>query len=451
MTTQTEILIVHPIDEDSTRIIETLKADGYSTHWVDSDEKALNAVEQTRFSIVITHILDIRIDGLRLIDLIRKRIPEVGFITQGDLSQRTLLIESLDHDVAAYQTAPYTTQEIQAAIRRIESQQALLFETYRLRRMVANQYGAAQLGGQSRAISQVFEGIQESAHSDTPIILIGPSGSGKDWVAKTIHQASARNKYSLIKIPGNEKYQSLWEKEILGISPVQQSDSNSFERLRQAHEGTLLIDNLKGFSSLYHEPILELLSGRELQSPQSTKTFSANVRLIVTLQGPLAPSDPGNDFLTQIQNRFHAVTIELPGLTERLDDIPILVNQLVTFLSEKLQRSTPEIDPEVIRIFERHSWPDNIRELENLLESMLVTHPEITLLEPRHIPEGMLQQSRTSAHELSFRAGISLADLERQAIEETMRFCEFNKEECAKILGIGLRTLYRKLDLYKQD
>jgi DNA-binding NtrC family response regulator len=453
MTSSSEILFVHPIDEESTRLVEYLKNQGYSTQWVDSDEKALNAVEKTRFSIVITHILTPRIDGLRLIDLVRKRIPEAGFITLGDRSQRNLLIESLTHDVMAFQTSPYTTQELQAAIHHIEQQQELLFETFRLRRMVSDQYHSARLGGQSRAISQVAEGIQQSSHSNTPIILLGPSGSGKDWVAKTIHQASAQNKFSLIKLPAHEQYQSLWENEILGIPAAQQEDSISvpFERLSQAHQGTLLLDNIKGFSSLYHEPILELLSGRELESPHTKQPFSSDFRLIVSIQAPLSSTDPSNDFLNQIQNRFHAITLELPALMDRIEDLPILTHQLVTHLCEKYQREVPEIHREVIRIFERHTWPDNVRELENTLESILITHPGITIVEARHVPESIHQQARKDPDEMTFKPGTSMAELERKAIEETLRFCNFNKEECAKTLGIGLRTLYRKLDQYKQS
>jgi two-component system response regulator HydG len=453
MTSSEEILVVHPINEESTRLVEYLKSQGYATQWVDSDEKALNAVEQTRFSIVITHVLTSRIEGMRLIDLIRKRIPEVGFITLGDLSQRSLLIESLTHDVMAFQTSPYTHQELQAAIQHIKTQQELLFETYRLRRMVSNQYHSAQLGGQSRAISQVFEGIQQAAHTNTPIILLGPSGSGKDWVAKTIHQTSAQNKSSLIKLPAHEQYQSLWEKDILGIPNSSGGETGDvpFERLSQSHQGTLLLDNMQGFSSLYHNQILELLSGREVKSPHAPQPLSVDFRLIVTLQAPIASTDPSGEFLTQIQNRFHAITLELPALIDRIEDLPILTNQLVMHLCEKHEREAPEVHPEVIRIFERHTWPDNIRELENTLESILLTHADISMIETRHIPEGIHRQAQKEPHEMTFKPGMSIEELERHAIEETLRFCNFNKEECAKILGIGLRTLYRKLDQYKQE
>ena len=244
----------------------------------------------------------------------------------------------------------------------------------------------------------------------------------------------------------------MWEKEILGIAPSQQAESSDilFERLSQAHQGTLLLDNMKGFSSLYHNPILELLSGREMVSPHNSKPLSVEFRLIVTLQAPLLSTDSSNEFLTQLQNRFHAITLELPALSDRMEDLPILANQLLTQLCDKHERDVPEIHPEVLRVFERHTWPDNIRELENILESILLTHTDVSMITTRHIPEGIHREAQKEPHEITFQPGMRLAELEQQAIEETLRFCGFNKEECAKTLGIGLRTLYRKLEQYKQ-
>lgn len=433
-------------------IVAALADRRFRVEWVDDDEKAINCLEAGPFDVMVTELNMHRVDGMRLMEIARERNPEVCVIMIAESPDIELATEAMRQGAYDFQTKPLNMGKLEAVIRRGLEVQRLVYEHFQLRRRLDERFSLANLVGRSRAIANAYEKIRQAAPTTIPIILIGESGTGKDLVAQAIHNTGARADGPFVKLDCSKESSALVERELFGHAAGAFPGANESHpgRVEVADGGTLYLDALSGFPQIAAEQLLRTLDTGGAQRPGDEQTRAADIRLIVSVSGALERTDTTQAFLGELQRRFGAIVIELPPLRDRKEDIPLLAEHFIAEIAAASHKNVQGLTRNAMDLLVRHDWPDNVRELRNTIEGMIIICQPGRPLDVKQVPEYLREGAAHDPREIRIRPGTSMHDVERIVIEQTLRDCGYKKELCAKTLGIGLRTLYRKLKSYEQ-
>jgi len=309
----------------------------------------------------------------------------------------------------------------------------------------------SMLIGKSASIQKIQQQIQKIAPTDTTVLITGESGTGKDLIARAIHQSSFRSNKPFIKVDCSALNENLLESELFGhergaFTGAHQRKQGRFEL---ADGGTIFLDEIGEISSNVQIKLLRILQDRSFERVGGTKTHSVNVRIISATNQNLAQMIKDKKFREDLYYRLNIVPIELPPLRERKEDIP----DLVEFFLEKIRNKTKrniQMDTEVIELFQNYAWPGNIRELHNMVERIAVLAPFETI-EKKDLPTEMTQTEITPFDEDEKSSKLltdALEDLEKKLILQALNECHGVKAQAAQKLGIKSSALYYKLEKY---
>ena len=448
--TAAEVLLVDRDPVLGREIIESLSGRNYGVEWVSDDEKAYNCLERQAYDVLVTELDLRRVDGMRLMGVAKSRYPDICVILIAEGSDMDLATEAMRQGAYDFQTKPLNLGKLEAVIERGLGHQRLRYEQLRLQRQLDERYGLGSLIGTSRSVVNAYTKIRDAAHSGLPVILVGESGTGKDHAAQVLHSNSSRRDAPFVKLNCGAEHQALVQRELLGhgANVFPDAPKSAPGRIELADHGTLYLDNVSGFPQVLYEQLLETLETGTVQRVGETRSIRADIRLVVSVVPGLDPDDPTNAFLNELRHRYNALLVELPPLRERKEDIPVLVDSFIQAASREQNKRVAGITRGALDILMQQDWYENVRGLQNTIDGMVLSARDGVVLDVMDVPAILRESAAASPGEMRIPAGSSMSDVERIVIGETLRASGYNKEVCAKTLGIGLRTLYRKLKDY---
>jgi len=440
-----EVLVVDRDPAVGRRLLSYLRDHGYAAEWVDEDEKAFNQLDSHLFDVLITELNLPRVDGMRLMSVAKERNPEVCVVFITREPDIALATEAMRQGAYDFQTKPVNLAKLEAVIQRGLEHQRLVYEQVELKRRLDERFGLGSLVGQSRQMVQVYNAVRQIGPAQATVLIYGEPGTGKDLIAQALHNLSPRRDEPFVRFNSANLSETVIEHELFGGTGRATPRQGRFEL---ADGGTLFIESVADLTPRLQEVLLKVLTQRRIERPGDAKRIPVDVRVIAATNQRLDRLAETGAFRADLYERLAKVSIEAPALRARRDDIPLLVNQALRAAAEKHARPVLGITRNAMNLLINYDWPGNVRELQNVVEGMVATTHGAEPLGVNDIPEYLRRNVTPEAGEIRIPAGVSMRDIERLAIEETMKLCGHNKEKCAKTLGIGLRTLYRKLNEY---
>jgi two-component system response regulator HydG len=303
--------------------------------------------------------------------------------------------------------------------------------------------------GNSPQMQQVISTARQVAVSDIPVLILGESGTGKELIARAIHNNSKRRKSRLVALNCAGLSESILEDELFGhvkgaFTGAQTDREGRFE---YADRGTLFLDEIGDMPGAMQAKLLRVLESGEVVRLGSNEARRVDVRIISATNRNLDEMVADKRFREDLYFRIKGITIQIPPLRDRRQDIPLLTHFFMNQSAEKYDKNIEGLAPEVQHKLMGYSWPGNVRELKNVVENMVVmtAGPRITI---RDVPADIAPRSTDPAPTMDSLVGVSMVQAEKELIRNTLKLTEGNREQAAKILGIGERTLYRKIKEY---
>lgn len=423
-------------------MLSFLRDRDYAAEWVDDDEKAFNRLDSRLFDVLVTELNVPRVDGLRLMSVAKDRNPDicVVFITQEpDIALAT---EAMRQGAYDFQTKPLNLAKLEAVIQRGLAYQRLVYEQVELKRRLDERFGLGSLIGRSRQMVQVYNAVRQAGPTEETVLLFGEPGTGKDLIAQAIHHLSPRRDEAFVKFNCANLPEAVVERELFGEAGRQQG------RFEVADGGTLYLESVGDLTPRLQERLLSVLDHGRIERLGDGKRIPIDVRLITATNQRLDKLSESGAFRPELGAKLAKIVIEAPALRARREDIPLLVHQAIRHAAEAHGSAVEGITRNAMNLLIAYDWPGNVRELQNVIAGMVATLHGRDPLGVHDIPEYVRRSTAPEAGEIRIPTGASMREIERVAIEETMKVCGYNKDQCAKTLGIGLRTLYRKLKEY---
>jgi len=445
-----EILLVERTPTTARRIISYLDERHYEVEWVDDGEKAFNRLDDRTYDVLITELNAHRINGMRLLELALERSPEMCVILITEEPDVELATEAMRQGAYDFQTKPLNLGKLEAVIQRGLGRMRLMLEQHELKRRLDEQYGLGNLVGKSRQMIKVYSAVRQIAPSRSTVLIQGETGTGKDLVAQAIHNNSPRRDAPFVKLNCASIPEALVESELFGHVPGAFTGATQIRkgRFELADTGTLFLDEVCELTPALQAKLLRVLEYQQFERLGDSRTMTVDVRLIAATNRPLREMVERGEFRDDLYYRLRVVVIEIPALRERREDVPLLVQHFIHEASEANQKRIEGITRGAMDVLGRYDWPGNVRELRNIIEGMVTMARKGHTLDVDDIPQHIRRDTAPEVSEIRIPTGVTMEQVERIVIQETMKVCGFNKEACAKMLGIGLRTLYRKLKQY---
>jgi DNA-binding NtrC family response regulator len=443
-----KILIVD--DEQSMRLTLSLlfKKQGYRVSTAASGEEAVAAVDREIFDIVITDLKMKKMGGLEVLHHVKKVHPSTEVIILTAHGTIVNAVEAMKLGAFDYLTKPFEPDESILVVKKALERKNLLGSVEQLQNQVRDKYRFENLVGKSSQFQTVLDTVRTVAPTDSTVLLQGETGTGKELVAKAIHNLSRRRESSFIALNCGSLPAQILESELFGYvrGAFTGADRNKEGLFSAADGGTLFLDEITGTLPEFQVSLLRVLQEGEIRRIGGLKTEPVDVRLLVATNQDLKKLVKESKFREDLFHRLNVVPIEIPPLRERREDIPILTAHFLELYAGKLNRSVPEIDPGVLSLFQRYPWPGNIRELEHTIERALIfcSSGKLTEADFGEIVSTLSHPERTGVPDES----LTLKELEKRHIAAAMKRCRDNQTQAAQQLGIGRNTLWRKLKEY---
>jgi len=444
--TPAHILIV---DDDRVTIEllnEVLSQEGYEVSTALSGEEAIAQGIDNVFDIVITDVRMGAKDGMEVLRFFKRNAPETTVIMITAFGSIETAIEAIREGAFDYISKPFKLDEIKFTLRRALEQRRLIQENKYYRQELLDKYQFKNVIGRTPQMFQVYKTIAKVADTRSTVLLSGERGTGKELIARSIHYNSQRNNRPFIPVDCASLVETLVESELFGHVRGAFTGASSAKRglFEEADGGTLFLDEVGNLSLLMQSKLLRFLQEHEIKRVGGTESIKVDVRVIAATNQPLEPLVKNGRFREDLFDRVNVVTIILPPLRERREDIPLLANHFLRKFSEENHKNISHISPEALEIITQYSWPGNVRELEHVVERSVILsiHPIIL---PEDLPRKMFEEMKGPEAQISDEP-LSLRELEKKYVMKVLERTGGNKKKASEILGIDRATLYRILE-----
>jgi DNA-binding NtrC family response regulator len=319
--------------------------------------------------------------------------------------------------------------------------------------MSTDRIAYGELVGSSDSIRKIYTLIEQVAPSSASVLITGESGTGKELVARTIHYMSPRREKPFVAINCSAIPETLMESELFGHEKGAFTGAASRRQgcFELADSGTLLLDEIGEMPAVLQAKLLRVIEERAVRRLGSRKEIEVDVRLLAATNRPPQQAISEGTLRSDLLYRLNVFSIHLPALRERKEDLPVLAQHLVTQLAEKHGRPARSLSPAALDALQFHSWPGNVRELRNVIERAVIICSGEQIERHYFAPYPIDQRERMRNEDtLSLPVGTPLEEVERQMIMRTLQKTKNNKTRAAELLGISLKTLHNKLNLYRE-
>jgi two-component system response regulator HydG len=448
--------------------IARMPGGGYSVKTAHNLADAKRHFTEEDFDLVVTDLrMDTPNDGFELLQFVRRARPQTEVIVVTAHGDVNTAVQAMRNGAYDFIQKPLDLEVIRTQVRRAAEKILLAKKNQELTSALDQRYGIHGIVGQSAGMQQVLQRISQFGPTDISVLILGENGTGKELVARALHQNSRRRGERCVALNCAGLNESTLEDELFGHVRGAFTDARGDRegRFEYADGGTLFLDEIGDMPLTMQAKLLRVLQDREITRLGSNDPIKVDVRFLAATNKDLQQAMREKAFREDLYFRIRGAVIELPPLRNRRDDIPLLINHVIGRSAEKLGKKIDGTDADARNALVAYAWPGNVRELENTVENMIVLAQgsKLTLADvPAYISGGAGVAVPTSTAIIHTPApgspaapttaitlaGMNLAELEKKAIHETLASVHGNREQAAKILGIGERTLYRKIKEY---
>lgn len=407
---------------------------------------AVAAIERNNYDAALVDLDMPGLTGVEVIARLKELSPATEAVVLTGKSTTESAIAALRHGAFDYLTKPCKLVEIQALLKRIAAKRELTQKFTALQRRLERIEGSPTLVGDSRPMARVRSLIERVAPTDSTVLVLGETGTGKELVARAVHDRSPRAEKPFVAVNCGALPENLIESELFGHAKgaFTGADEHRVGLFEVASGGTIFLDEIGELPKAMQAKLLRVLESREVRRVGENKTLSVDVRVVCATHRDLAEMVAADQFREDLMYRVNTFEIRLPSLRERLDDLPVLAQHLLRRFRPHAKPIEQQLTDEAVAALKGHVWPGNVRELANVIEhaTILCDAGPITADDlPQHFNRRQLTGAARGA-----RGPITLRDLEMEAIHEALERNAGSKPRAAAELGISLKTLYNKLN-----
>lgn len=447
---KSQVLVVDDEREHAQVMCEALARQGHKCDVTYNLPEALGRLDRRSYDVIVTDlVMDDRRDGLEVLKRARQLDPPPPVILVTAHGDIPTAVRAMNEGAYSFIEKPLDLEHFRAQVNRAAERSALLKQNQVLQQQVLDHAGFEGIVGSSPSMQKVVQTARQVAASDIPVLIMGESGTGKELIARAIHNNSRRRKQRLVALNCAGLSESILEDELFGHirGAYTGAQSEREGRFEHANHGTLMLDEVGDMPGAMQAKLLRVLEDGEVVRLGSNHPINVDVRLISATNKKLDELVAEKQFREDLYFRINGMTIHLPPLRERREDIPLLLHYFVKQAAEKYHKEIEGFTPEAQQILMSYGWPGNVRQLRNMVERMVVLstgpHIGVETLPPEIRPAG-----GEVLGGMNNLVGISIEQAEKELIRNTLKLVNGNREQAAKILGIGERTLYRKIKEY---
>ncbi len=443
------ILVVddEPIARENLEFI--LRKEGYDTLAVDSGASAFKELEKGEFDLVLTDLRMRQIDGMQVLERTKELYPDTEVIVITGYATVATAVEAMQKGAYHYLAKPYKNEEVRILVKKALEKRDLRLEVQELKREVQSHKGVPLLIGKNAKIEALRQTIAQIAPTDCNVLVLGETGTGKELVAKAIHHLSTRADKRFLAINCGAFTEELLANELFGHEKEAFTGARGVKKglLEVAPGGTIFLDEIGDMPLSMQVKLLRVIQEKTMMRVGGTHEIPVDIRILAATNKNLRQEVERGTFRQDLYYRLNVVTLEVPPLAERRDDIPLLSQHFLRKFAGAQEKPVDKISREVMDVLMNYEFPGNVRELENIIERA-VTLCTGSTIELRHLAPD-LQQRQFQVRRRQRQDFLTLEDNEREYIDWVLEQVEGNKTRAAEILGIDRVSLWRKLKRFE--
>jgi two-component system response regulator HydG len=430
----------------------TLTREGYRVVLASDGRAALERVQAGGVDLIVT---DLRMPGLTGLELLRAAkaiMPDVDVILLTAFGTVEEAVQAMKDGAYDFLTKPFRREQLIKLVDKALERRDLIEQNKALKKQLEDIRAKGQMIGASPSFRRMLTLVEQIADSSATILIQGESGTGKELVARTIHERSGRRGGPFVAVNCAALPETLLESELFGYEKGAFTGAAGRKegRFELANGGTLFLDEVADLSLVTQPKILRVLQEGEFERLGATRTIQVDVRIVAATNQDLADMVKDKRFREDLYYRLNVITVRVPPLRERHEDIRVLAQHYLRVYAAKNGRKLEGFSNEALERLESYAWPGNVRELENLIErTVLLSRKD--RIDAEDLPEEVAGVKRPPRDAILELVGTPLADIEQRLLDETLRITGGNKTQAAKLLGIDVRTVARKLERREDD
>ncbi len=439
---------------------EALERVGYPITIATSGADGVRKIENDEFDVVVTDLMMTDVDGLGILARVKQELPSAEVIIVTGHGSVPSAVEAMKHGAFNYLLKPLDLQQLRAVVQRAGEAVRLRLANAELHRRLDERFGFEGVVGSSPKMNEVISLLKRIAPTNATVLIQGETGTGKELVAQAIHHNSPRKNKAFVALNCAALSENILESELFGHIRGAFTDASSDRvgKFEYANGGTLFLDEVGDMPMATQIKLLRVLENNEITRVGSNEPIKVNVRILSATNRNLEQQIAAGTFRSDLYHRLKVVTVVLPRLVERSADIPLLIEHFMKLFAKRHDKPVKSMSAAARRRIMAFDWPGNVRQLRNVIESMVVVDLDgvldlddlpSELADATESAEGAAITPAAVDGQLSSLVGRPLDEIEKLFISETLRMCGGNREEAAALLKIGERTLYRKIKEYE--
>lgn len=455
MVRKKKILVVEDDEYVLGSIRILLNKEGYEVNTALDGLEALDSYRKESYDLVIADLKMPQMDGIELLKQLKLEFPDVSLIMMTAYGSIRTAVDAMKMGAYDYVTKPVSAEEIRLVIQRAFERQNLITEIRTLRKELEERFSLDNIIGKSYTMQRVYDSILQVANTDATVLITGETGTGKELVAHAIHHHSKRKNCPFVVINCSALPESLLESELFGHEEgaFTGATKQRIGKFEYADTGTVFFDEMGNLPLSMQTKLLRLLQEKSFERIGGNQTIKVDVRVLAATNKDLNKLSEEGCFRKDLYYRLNVIPIQLPSLKERREDIPLLVTHFIEKYNKVFKKEITSISQNVLNILMSYSWPGNVRELENLVERMVIMAKDHVINEvDLPIPNQKQVKEKFGDVDNDQIVNSSLEDFlaycETIYITRLLKRCRGRIDSSAKISGIDVKTLYRKMKKY---
>ena len=429
---------------------EALERVGCDCIVTTSGSSGLDQIERQKVDVILTDLVMHPVDGMDVLRAAKQASPDSEVIVITGHGTVKNAVQAMQQGAFNYLLKPTDLDELRAIVKEALEKVHLKQDNAELRRQLNAKFSYEGIVGNNPRMVQIVETLKHIAPTNATVLIYGESGTGKELVARAIHTNSPRKNRPFVALNCAALSEGILESELFGHEKGSFTGADMMRkgRFEYANYGTLFLDEVGDLPISTQVKLLRVIEQREILRVGSNTPVKVDVRLVAATNRSLERMVEERTFREDLYFRLKVVTVSLPPLRERREDIPLLIDSFVQEFSKQHGRKITHMTPKAREILIRQEWPGNVRQLRNAIESMVVVGRD-EVLDVDDLPYDLAPVAAQPATTLA--AGMTIEDAERRLIAGTLESTKGNRAEASKLLGIGERTLYRKIKEYNME
>ena len=433
------------IVEDEETLRESIKRifmkEGFTVDAVDSAEKGFALLETSAYDVIISDIILPGIDGIEMLTSVREQSPDQIFIIVTAYASLDTAVKALRAGAYDYIMKPIIHEEIKQVVRNALKQKNLQSENILLKREIGKDCDFSSIVGDSRALQGIISEVKKIANTRSTVLLLGETGTGKELFARVIHHNSGRRVMPFVPINCSAIPETLLETELFGHVRGAFTGAIASKKglLEEADGGTVFLDEIGDMSLALQAKLLRVLEDQVIRPVGSTKATKVDIRLITATNKDLKAQVRSGLFREDLYYRINVISIQIPPLRNRKEDIGSLINHFIAKYSQEMGKQVQDFSSDALSLMISYPWPGNVRELQNVIERAILIS-DGTAIGLEHLPEGMSSEAPFQFH--PFKKKLSIEDYTKAFIQRHQS--EYNEKQLSEMLGITRKSLWEK-------